>query len=197
MPEQELGSGVNEARDPYELMKAYTRSGKRITTADRTLDLLLDGVTVVTTVYQGRFYGLSVAWVTRVSGANHLVLAVVAHNSHTHRFIKQSGVFAMNVLGEDQTDVARHFGRQTGTDVDKFKRQDHYWETRQTGAPILLDALGYLDCGVVAAYDPPGGDHTLFVGDVLDASILRPGHPLIYRRQDYPYRVDESLIRDE
>ncbi|HEX9675888.1 MAG TPA: flavin reductase family protein, partial [Anaerolineales bacterium] len=162
-----------EAGSPYTLMDRYTRSGKRITVTDRVLDCMLDGVTVVTTAYEGRYWGLSVAWVSRIAGSEPLVVAVVAHSSHTHGFIQKAGVFAMNILAEDQVEVARHFGRQTGREVDKFKRQDHYWEVRTTGAPILLDALGYLDCRVVDVYDPPGGDHTLFIGRVVDAGRLR------------------------
>lgn len=175
---------------PYDLMNIYTRSGKKITQTDRVLDLMTEGVTIVTTVFEGEFYGLAVAWSMRIAGSPYLVMAAVAHNSHTHDFVEKAGCFAVNILADDQVGVARHFGRQTGRETNKFSRQDLYWETRETGAPILLDAMGYLDCKLLDGYDPPGGDHTLFIGQVVDAAKLREGEPLVYRRQDYPYRVN-------
>jgi flavin reductase (DIM6/NTAB) family NADH-FMN oxidoreductase RutF len=176
---------------PYDLMKLYTRSGKRITHTDLVLDLMVEGVTLVTTVHEDRYYGLAAAWVMRIAGSSYLVMVAVAHSSHTHDFIQQAGCFAVSILAEDQVFVARHFGRQTGREVDKFKRQDFYWETHTTGAPVFLDALGYLDCRLVDAYEPPGGDHTLYIGKVVEAGKLREGKPLIYHREDYPYRVEK------
>jgi flavin reductase (DIM6/NTAB) family NADH-FMN oxidoreductase RutF len=120
-------------------------------------------------------------------------MAAVYHHSHTHQFIQKSGAFAVNLLAADQSEIARHFGRQTGRDVDKFKREDIYWERRITRSPILIDALAYFDCRVVDAYDPPGGDHTLYIGEVIDAEQLREAEPLIFRRSDYPYRVMQVL----
>ncbi len=182
------------APSPYDLMTRYARSGKKITNTDRVLDLIVEGVTVVTTSHEGHFYGMAVAWATRISGSPYLVMVAVAHSSNTHDYIQKAGSFAVNILAEDQVGVARHFGRQTGREVDKFKRQDLYWDRRETGSPILLDALAYLDCNLVDGYDPPGGDHTLFIGQVVDSGMLREGEPLIYRRADYPYRVELDNI---
>lgn len=173
------------------MMKIYTRFGKKIAKHHRVLDLMVRGVHVITTSFEERCYGLSAAWALRVSASPCLLMTAVDQHCCTHPFIKQAGIFAVNLLAEDQVDVAKHFGRQSGRDVDKFKRQDIYWERRATGAPILLDALAYYDCRLIDAYDPPGGDHTLFIGEVLEADQLREVSPLIFRREDYPYRVME------
>jgi flavin reductase (DIM6/NTAB) family NADH-FMN oxidoreductase RutF len=174
---------------PYDLMRIYTRSGKKITHFDRVTDLMVRGVHIVTTSYEDKCYGLAAAWAMRISGSPYLIMTAVWHQSYTHSFIGKAQRFAVNILEEGQADIARHFGRQTGREVDKFKRQDIYWETRTTGAPILLDALAYLDCRLVDAYDPPNGDHTLFIGEIVDADQLREGKALVFRRSDYPYRV--------
>jgi flavin reductase (DIM6/NTAB) family NADH-FMN oxidoreductase RutF len=174
---------------PYELMKIYTRSGKKINHFDRVTDLMVRGVHVITTSYEGINYGLSAAWAMRISGATYLIMTAVWHQSYTHAFIKKANFFAVNILAEGQVDLARHFGRQSGSEVDKFKRQDVYWEPRKTGAPILLDALAYLDCNLVDAYDPPGGDHTLYIGEMVDGDQLNEGIALQFNRVDYPYRV--------
>lgn len=182
---------IDQDSSPYALMKEYTRSGKKITLLDRVMDLMVRGVHVITTHYRGENYGLAAAWALRISGSPYLVMTAIWHRSFTHQFITKAGFFAVNILAEDQVGVARHFGRQTGRDVDKFKRQDIYWECKTTGAPVLLDALAYLDCQLVDVYNPPGGDHTLFIGEVIDGDQLRPGKALIFQREDYPYRVLE------
>ncbi len=183
--------------DPFELMKIYTRSGKKINNTDRVLDLLTEGVQIVTTHYSGDDYGLAAAWVMRIAGSPHFVMTAVALSSNTYPYLQKAGFFGVNILAEDQVGIARHFGRQTGHEVNKFKRQDIYWDRKVTGAPIMLDALAYLDCRLVDVYQPPGGDHALFIGEVIDAGKLREGEALIYRREDYPYRVDISLIESD
>lgn len=176
---------------PYDLMQTYTRQGRKITKLARVLDLMVRGVHIITTSHEEQPYGLAAAWALRVSGSPYLLMAAVYQRSHTHPFIRMSGAFAVNLLAADQAEIARHFGRQTGRDVDKFKREDIYWERRTTGSPILIDALAYFDCRVVDGYDPPGGDHTLYIGEVIDADQLREAEPLIFRRSDYPYRVTQ------
>ena len=55
--------------------------------------------------------------------------------------------------------------------------------TRATGAPIVDGSLAYLDCRVVGRY--PGGDHTIFVGEVVDAGRLDVGDPLVFYEGRY------------
>ncbi len=56
--------------------------------------------------------------------------------------------------------------------------------TAATGSPILPDVLGWLDCRVRHVY--PGGDHTIFVGEVLQGEALEPaGRPLLYYHRQW------------
>lgn len=178
-----------ENANPYEEMNKYTRSGKEITPADRILDLMTCGVYVITSRHDGEINGMTAAWVLRISGDPYYVMAAIWHQNYSNELIRQAGCFAVNILAENQIDIAKHFGRQTKKEVDKFKRQDIYWEERKTGSPILVDSLAYLDCKLVDAYDPPRGDHTLFIGEVIEAGKLCEGKALVYHREDYPYRV--------
>lgn len=173
----------------HELMQEYTRSGKKITDMDRVLDCVVRGVYVITTNYEGEINGMSAAMYSRVSSDPVYVMVCVWHQNYSNALIKKAGCFAINILAEDNVDLAKHFGRHTKRDIDKFKRQDIYWETKATGSPILLDALAYLDCKLIEAHETPGGDHTMCIGEVLEAGFLREAEPLLYRREDYPYRV--------
>jgi flavin reductase (DIM6/NTAB) family NADH-FMN oxidoreductase RutF len=175
--------------NPYELMNLYTRSGKKITVIDRILDLMPRGVYIVTTSYQGQINGMTAAMLTRVSATPIYVMVAVWHQNYSNKLIKNAGCFAINILREENIDLAKHFGRQSGRDVNKFNRQDIYWDEKKTGSPILFDALAYIDCNLIDLYEPPRGDHTIFIGEVLEADYLQEGHVLLYNRADYPYRV--------
>jgi flavin reductase (DIM6/NTAB) family NADH-FMN oxidoreductase RutF len=173
----------------YEVMKEYTRSGKKITPIDRVVDSAVRGVYVITTNYEGEINGMSACMYSRVSSDPVYILVCVWHKNYSNALIKKAKCFAVNILAEDGVDFAKHFGRHSKRDVDKFKRQDIYWDTKATGSPILLDALAYMDCKLIEAHETPGGDHTMCIGEVVDAGFLREAKPLVYRREDYPYRV--------
>jgi flavin reductase (DIM6/NTAB) family NADH-FMN oxidoreductase RutF len=66
--------------------------------------------------------------------------------------------------------------------VDKFAGLE--WISKATGAPILPQAYAYLDLKLVSTH--AAGDHTLFVGEVVEAEILHPqAQPLVFRKSDF------------
>jgi flavin reductase (DIM6/NTAB) family NADH-FMN oxidoreductase RutF len=110
-----------------------------------------------------------------------MVMVSVGPGRHTHDMIKESGCFAVNILGESKIELAKHFGLQSGRNLDKFEGVE--FERKKTGAPIIKDSIAYLDCKVQAAHT--AGDHTIFVGTIEDCDICSDEHPLIYRTVDY------------
>ena len=90
-------------------------------------------------------------------------------------------IFAVNYLKDRQQNLAIHFGKQSGRDVDKFQKVPFIFD--QTGAPILKDCLAYLDSRVCAELD--SGDHTIFLGEVLSGKVLAAGNGLQYQLTDY------------
>jgi len=146
----------------------------------RIMGHLVTGVAVVTTVdpETGRPCGLTANAVASVSLNPTLVLACVERDADTHDCIERAGVFAINVLREQDERVSRRFA---SWDVDaKFEGVAFHAET--TGAPVLDEALAWVDCRVHAAHD--GGDHTIYVGAV-EAGDAGMGVPLLYYRGGY------------
>ncbi|MEJ2216027.1 MAG: flavin reductase family protein [Gemmatimonadota bacterium] len=146
----------------------------------RIMGHLVTGVTVVTTTNpeNGQPCGLTANAVASVSLKPALVLACVERGADTHDRIERAGVFAVNVLREQDERMSRRF---SAWEVDaKFEGVAFHGEV--TGAPVLDEALAWVDCRVYAAYD--GGDHTIYVGEVQagDASM---GSPLLYYRGGY------------
>ena len=143
---------------------------------------LVHGVYVVTTRTGDRLNGMTASWVSQVSLNPLLLMASIAPGRYSHDLIKESGVFAINVLTSEQVDLGKRFGFQSGRSVDKFMGLEYF--AAATGSPILPQAYAFFDLKLVATH--PAGDHTLFVGEVVDAKILHPEmHPLVFSKKDF------------
>ncbi len=161
----------------------YSRTGKTITPLDKALDKISHGVAAITTYWDEKPYGMAAAWFTRASNEPYLMTVSVWQENFTHDVFLKSHVFAANILGENKQKLAIHFGRQSGRDIDKFSHITY--RTEVTGSPILYkDAIAYMDCRIVDTLK--AGDHTIFLGQILQAAILNEDNPLIYNRKDYP-----------
>jgi flavin reductase (DIM6/NTAB) family NADH-FMN oxidoreductase RutF len=141
---------------------------------------ITNGVYVVTTKAGEKINGQAAAWITKVSEDPFLVLIALYEKNYTTELVRQSNIFAVNILKEGQEEIARHFGK-SGRKINKFKGIKFH--QAKTGAPILDNCLAYLDCEVVLTEKP--GDHVIFVGEVVEEGIQSKGKPLIYRHEDY------------
>ena len=124
--------------------------------------------------------GLIATYISRVSLVPALPRVTVALAKHhlTHELIEASNAFCMHLIGEDQLDWVWRFGVTSGRDVDKLRGLAT--SIGLSGAPILLGALGWLDCRVEARMDT--GDRTVYLAEVLDARIERTATPLTFGR---------------
>lgn len=130
---------------------------------------IVHGVYIVTVQAQGRKNGMTAAWVSQVSFKPPLVMASIAPARYTYKLIKNSGYFAINTLSEDQVMLAKHFGFQTGRNVDKLAEIEHFEAGH--GSPVIKDALAYIECKVIDTHE--AGDHTLFIGEVIEGKVLK------------------------
>lgn len=138
------------------------------------------GVVIVTTrTRDGERHGMTASSFTSVALDPPLVSVCVASDGATCRMIRDSGVFAVNMLGSDHRQIGRRFAGPATADRFALGR----WETATTGAAVLADAVAWVDCVVAACY--PAGDHTIILGLVQDAATPRPAAPLIYHDRTY------------
>ena len=102
------------------------------------------------------------------------VLIALATQHHTHRLIETSGAFGLHLIAARQLDWVWHFGLQSGRDVDKLAG----WklESGVTGAPLLSDAIGWLDCRVETRMEI--GDRTVYLAEVVTACMNHREIPL-------------------
>jgi flavin reductase (DIM6/NTAB) family NADH-FMN oxidoreductase RutF len=139
------------------------------------------GVTIVTLRSGDEIHGLTVSAFASVSPDPPLVAVVIDHRHKAHELLEQPGtVFAVNILAADQVELSNRFAWVK--DEDRFEEGD--WSAAATGAPVLADALAWLDCRIHSSHR--AGDHTLFVGEVQASEVPREdAAPLVYWNQGY------------
>ncbi|MBP1467992.1 flavin reductase [Candidatus Chloroploca sp. M-50] len=135
------------------------------------------GVTVVTSVYEGRPAGLTVSSFTSLSLNPMLVLVSIDHRAGSHAVISTSGRYAVNILAEDQEYISRRFASE---EAEKFTSGT--FDISPNGLPLLRGVLAHIECDVHSTL--PGGDHTIFIGEVIAAQCYE-GNPLLYYRSGY------------
>ncbi len=136
------------------------------------------GVTVVTALDRsGHDQGMTVSAFCSLSLDPPLILFCVDHTASMYESLKTVPGFIVNILSENQEPLARRF---SGPDPNRF---DGIGFARGvSGVAILDDVLGYLECKRVAVH--PGGDHSIYVGEV-EVARSKEGRPLLYYRGGY------------
>lgn len=153
----------------------------------QSLAQFASGVTVVTTVFNGQRLGLTVSSFASVSLDPPLVSICLLNSLYTTTAIEQSGVFAVNVLSMHQLEHGMRFAGMVPGLEDRFAGLTT--TTAETGSPLLPEVMCWLDCRVWRAY--AGGDHTIFVGEVVATQANEIDTPLLYHNR--LWRRSESL----
>jgi len=139
------------------------------------------GVTITTIRSGEQIHGLTVSAFASVSADPPLITVIIDKRHKAHAMIEEEGaVFAVNFLRHDQSELSNRFAWVK--DQDRFAEGD--WGTAETGAPILVDAMAWLDCRIFARY--PAGTHTVVIGEVVASGVAENDvPPLLYWRRGY------------
>jgi len=140
------------------------------------------GVFIITAKDGEKVNGMTAAWVSQVSFKPRLLAVAIAPQRYTYELIKNSGFFCINTLGENQTELAKHFGFKSGKEVNKFEGIEY--KPALHGCPVLKEALAYFECELVGECE--AGDHLILLGEVQDYEVLKPDEkPLIFKWEDF------------
>jgi len=134
------------------------------------LGTFVTGVTVITTLDKsGAPVGITANSFSSVSLDPPLILWSQALAAPSHRTYRDCDRFAINILSEDQIDIANRFAKPS---VNKF--EDVVLHSQAGEVPLIAGCAAYLLCHLVARY--PGGDHAVFIGEVetVKRTSLRP-----------------------
>jgi 3-hydroxy-9,10-secoandrosta-1,3,5(10)-triene-9,17-dione monooxygenase reductase component len=136
------------------------------------------GVTIITAMDGDEPVGMAANSFTSLSLDPPLILFCVAHTSSTWPRIEGAGTFAVNILGEEHEQLSNLFAQKG---ADRFSNTP--WHIGVSGAPVLDDAIAYLDCQFEAEH--LGGDHKISVGRVIDLDMREGARPLLFYRGGY------------
>jgi len=141
------------------------------------------GVTIVTMLspQSEEPHGLTISSFASISPKPPLIMVAIDHRAGAYPVLESDGaVFAVNILAQDHLNLSNRFAWVK--DEDRFAEGE--WEPALTGAPVLKDALAWLDCTVYARHQ--AGTHTLYIGEVQASSVPRSDDPpLIYWNRGY------------
>ena len=89
----------------------------------------------------------------------------------THDMIVKTGKFTVSVISQDAGfDLFKHFGFQSGKDVDKFKNFEKCKHGENSIYYITEGTNAYISVNVSKTEDL--GSHTMFIGEITDMEVL-------------------------
>ena len=154
----------------------------------RIMGRFATGVSVVTTCYGEELWGMTANAILSVSLDPPLILVSVDRSSQMHEFLKRGKCFAINLLTHAQEELSRRFATTGPKDFSDLRLT-----TAETGAPIFLDALAFIECQINQVI--PGGDHDLFLGEPVAGEIYE-GEPLIFYSGKYTQLIPSTAEED-
>jgi 3-hydroxy-9,10-secoandrosta-1,3,5(10)-triene-9,17-dione monooxygenase reductase component len=128
------------------------------------LGVFATGVTVVTSMSGDQPVGMTCQSFSSVSLDPPLVMFCPAKTSRAWPLMRQAGFFCVNFLSADQQHISNGMASK-GT--EKFEGVG--WKPASTGAPLIDDVLGYVDCTIDRVHE--AGDHYIVVGRVQELSL--------------------------
>jgi len=136
------------------------------------------GLYIVSSRKGDRLNGQIANTVFQITSEPPTIAVSINKNNLTHDFIKESKLLAVSVLSQDTPlSFIGNFGFKSGRDTDKFEGINY--KIGQTQAPMVTDnALAYLEAKVIQELDV--GTHTIFVGELVEADVIREGEPMTY-----------------
>ena len=161
-----------EGRDPEE----YDKLRRRV------LWTMPSGLYVIGSRAGERRNAMTANWAAQVSSDPKLLAVSVEKPALTHELIGEGRVFSVNVLDREDRAIVRKFTKPVEVDTAARTLNGFPFHDGTTGAPILDQAVAYLECTVSQAVDV--GDHTLFLGRITDAGFQKPEDTPVLRMED-------------
>jgi flavin reductase (DIM6/NTAB) family NADH-FMN oxidoreductase RutF len=148
----------------------------------RVLWSMPSGLYVLGTRAGDRRNGMTLNWASQVSFDPKLVAVSVEKEAVTHHLIVEGGVFCLNLVDREDRAIVRKFTKPVEVDLEARTLNGFPYHDGLSGAPVLDQAVAYVDCAVRQSVDV--GDHTLFLGEVVDAGFQKPEDTGVLRMED-------------
>ncbi len=112
----------------------------------------------------------------------------VGKTRYSHQLLKETGEFVLAFPGEELAEQVLFCGTSSGSNVDKFKKAGLTQVKAKSVKPSLIgECVVNLECKVAGSLDT--GDHTIFVGEVLNSWLSEKKKLLISTGDEEGYKV--------
>jgi flavin reductase (DIM6/NTAB) family NADH-FMN oxidoreductase RutF len=148
----------------------------------RVLWAMPSGLYIVGSRAGERRNGMTLNWAMQLSFDPKLLGISVEKAAFTHELINEGRVFTLNIVDREDRAIVRKFTKPVEVDSEAQTLNGFPYRDGRTGAPVLDQAVAYLECEVRDTVE--AGDHTLFVGEVVDAGFQKPEDTPVLRMED-------------
>lgn len=149
----------------------------------RALRMVPYGLYIGGAARDGEVHAFLLSWFSQASFKPPLVMMGLRRDGHAHDMVLASGVFSVNLLDKGQKEVAASFLKHAVLEGDKLS--GHRFEPGKTGCPVLDEAAAWVECRVVHHWSH--GDHTVVVGEVVEAGVRRATDSLSHADTGWHY----------
>jgi flavin reductase (DIM6/NTAB) family NADH-FMN oxidoreductase RutF/rubredoxin len=136
------------------------------------------GLYIVSSKTDSKISGQIANTVIQVCSDPVVISVAINKNKYKHELIKSSKMFTACILDkETPLPFIGNFGFKSGRDVDKFANVAY--RLTQNGLPVITEhTVAYLEAKLIDETDVK--THTIFIGEVIDADIIKEGEPMTY-----------------
>jgi flavin reductase (DIM6/NTAB) family NADH-FMN oxidoreductase RutF len=148
----------------------------------RVLWKMPSGLYVVGARAGERRNGMTLNWATQVSVEPKCLAISVEQAAFTHELIAESGAFVLNLIDREDRAIVRKFTKPVEVDAAARTMNGFPYHDGRTGAPILDQAVAYLDCEV--RQQVAVGHYTVFIGEIVDTGFQKDEETPLLRMED-------------
>ena len=159
----------------------------------KTMYKLTYGLFVLTSASEGKDSGCIINTAGQVTSEPNRISITVNKSNFTHDLVRESGKFNISILSEAASfDTFKHFGFQSGRDVDKFA---DYTECKRSANGlyyVTAGTNGYISAVIEQSVDL--GSHTMFIAAVEDMEALSdvPSASYAYYQSDIKPKPEKA-----
>jgi flavin reductase (DIM6/NTAB) family NADH-FMN oxidoreductase RutF len=148
----------------------------------RVLWKMPSGLYIIGSRAGDRRNGMTGNWVTQLSFDPKLVGIGVEHEAYTHELITGGRVFSISLIDREDRAIVRKFVKPVEVDLEARTLNGFPFHDGPTGAPVLDQAVAWIDCELRQQADV--GGHTLFLGEVVGCGFQKDEDTPVLRMED-------------
>jgi flavin reductase (DIM6/NTAB) family NADH-FMN oxidoreductase RutF len=133
-------------------------------------------------------------WTHHISYSPGLIAVCLRSGKATHENISETKEFGVSITATDQSIMASVAGGSSGKDVDKIRALEElgfkFCKAKKINTLMVEGAVVNIECKLVEKLDL--GSHTMFVGEVQEATLNDGKEPLAYHGGKY-FKIGEQI----